>query len=199
MNELYEAFQSLNLDRSLIGLEAGTEEGDYFCTPIGAHVIGWDNGIHYCLIDGFGETVFCVNPEPCCDFHVYPLARNFYDFLSLLLATKHTNTMQQVICWDESAYNAFLRDPNTIRWAEDPKTVAVLDTIATKLQIEAMDNPFRYIKELQKDFPYNRIPFTNEYYDTLGLERPDGTNPYEEFDKTHQSLKADVYLPEEVE
>ena len=34
-----------------------------------------------------GETVFCVNPMPLCGENVRPVARNFRDFLRLMLAT----------------------------------------------------------------------------------------------------------------
>ncbi len=177
MIELYEKYKSLNIDGSYIGLEQGDETGDYFCTPVGAKVIGWDNGIHYCFIDGFGEVVFCVNPETCCDYLVYPIAKNFYDFLSLILSTKNVNTMQQIIWWDKPEYEQFMRDPNTVEWAEQSKTVSILNKIKTELGVQPMEHPFEYIKEVQKDFPYEKIEFTNEYYDTLGLERPDGTEP----------------------
>ncbi len=177
MIELYEKYKGLNIDGSYIGLEKGDETGDYFCTPIGAKVIGWDNGIHYCFIDGFGEVVFCVNPETCCDYYVYPLAENFYDFLSLILSTKNVNTMQQIVWWDKPEYEQFMHDPNTIEWSEHSKTVPILNKIQTKLGVQPMEHPFEYIKEVQKNFPYEKIEFTNEYYDTLGLERPDGTEP----------------------
>ena len=100
MNPLYEKYKNLKIDGSWIGLEAGTQT-PCFCTPIGAEIIGWDNGIHYCFIKGFGDMVFCVNPEPCCDYNVYPIARNFCDFLGLILATGNTNTLQQIIWWDK--------------------------------------------------------------------------------------------------
>lgn len=199
MIELYETYKSLNLDGSYIGLEQGEETEDYFCAPMGARVIGWDNGIHYCFIDGFDEMVFCVNPETCCDYYVYPLANSFEDFLRLLLSMKNTNTMQQVIWWDQSDYDAFMRDPNTVEWAENEETIAILNQIQTKLGIQPMEHPFEYIKEVQKDFPYDNIPFSNEYYDTLGLERPDGTEPEAEYG---MSMPADIegsYAADEAE
>ena len=75
MNVL-EKFQNLDADLSLIGLEKGDSEGGYFCTPVGAEVIGWEcEGIHYCFIEGFGETVFAVNPETAEEHYVRPLLR----------------------------------------------------------------------------------------------------------------------------
>ena len=65
MENIFDKFKKLNLDTSPIGLSIELRE-PFFCTPIGAQIIGWDNGIHYCFIEGFKEIVFCVNPETCC-------------------------------------------------------------------------------------------------------------------------------------
>ena len=43
MNQLYEKYKNLKIDGGWIGLEAGVQT-PYFCTPIGAEIIGWDNG-----------------------------------------------------------------------------------------------------------------------------------------------------------
>ena len=104
MNTLYE---NLKIYGKWIGLEPGTET-PYFCTLVGAEIIGWDHGIHYCFIKGFGDMVFCVNPEICYDYHVYPIARNFLDFLGLILATGNTNILQQIIWWDKKGLTILL-------------------------------------------------------------------------------------------
>lgn len=174
MNSLYEKYKNLEIDGSCIGLEKGPETSDYFCAPEGARVIGWDNGIHYCFIDYFGEMVFCVNPETCCDYHVYPLAENFYDFLSLILATKNANVMQQIIWWDKKQYIDFINLPEEIEYTNSSRVREVLSIIRDNLNIAAMNEPFEYIKKIQKDFPYEKIEFSDEYYDTLGIARPDG-------------------------
>ena len=40
-----------------------------------------------------------------------------------------------------------------------------------------MDEPYEYVKSVQEQFNNCRceIKYSNQYYDTLGLERPDGT------------------------
>ena len=178
MNLLYEKYKNLKIDGSWIGLEAGAQT-PYFCTPIGAEIIGWDNGIHYCFIKGFGDMVFCVNPEPCCDYNVYPIARNFCDFLGLILATGNTNILQQIIWWDKKRFEDFVNSPEEQEYRVRPEVQGVLSTIRKGIDIAPIDTPFEYIKDLQSNFPYEQIPFTNEYYDTLGIERPDGTEPEE--------------------
>ena len=178
MNLLYEKYKNLKIDGSWIGLEAGAQT-PYFCTPIGAEIIGWDNGIHYCFIKGFGDMVFCVNPETCCDYNVYPIARNFCDFLGLILATGNTNTLQQIIWWDKKRFEDFVNSPEEQEYRVRPEVQGVLSTIRKGIDIAPIDTLFEYIKDLQSNFPYEQIPFTNEYYDTLGIERPDGTEPEE--------------------
>ena len=178
MNPLYEKYKNLKIDGSWIGLEAGAQT-PYFCTPIGAEIIGWDNGIHYCFIKGFGDMVFCVNPETCCDYNVYPIARNFCDFLGLILATGNTNILQQIIWWDKKRFEDFVNSPEEQEYRVRPEVQGVLSTIRKGIDIAPIDTLFEYIKDLQSNFPYEQIPFTNEYYDTLGIERPDGTEPEE--------------------
>lgn len=178
MSMLYKKYKNLKLDGSWIGLESGAETPS-FCTPIGAEIIGWDNGIHYCFLKGFGDMVFCVNPETCCDYCVYPIARNFRDFLGLILAAGNTNTLQQIIWWDKKMFDNFVNSPEEQEYQSRPEVKSVLDTICKEMDIVVMDTPFEYVKDLQSNFPYEQIQFTNEYYDTLGMERPDGTEPEE--------------------
>ena len=79
MDELYEQYRDLNLDGRWIGLELA-EGPSYFCTPLGAKVLGWDGGIRYCVAKDLGNTVFCVDPKTCCDCYVYPIACDFCTF-----------------------------------------------------------------------------------------------------------------------
>ena len=172
MNALYEKYQELNIDGSWIGL-AVEENSPYFCTPVGAEIIGWDNGIHYCFIREFGDIVFCVNPESCCDYFVYPVAKDFNDFLRLILAVGNTNTIQQIIWWDYETFEKFINDPAEKKYLEKTEVVGILKFICERLDVSSMEDPFGYVKRLQQDFPYEKICFSDEYYDTLGLERLD--------------------------
>lgn len=168
---LYENYKKLPIDCSPIGL-ADEENESYFCTPIGAKIIAWDNGIHYCFIKGFEEMVFAVNPESCCDYDVYPLAKNFNDFLRLLLSTKNANTLQQIILWDKQSFITFINDPMNVKYDNSSNVTSILNTIKDKLKITEMPNPFEYVKEIQKDFDYSCIPFSDEFYDVTGKTKP---------------------------
>lgn len=170
MSKEYEKFKELNIDTSCIGL-AQEENPQYFCTPHGATIIGWDNGIHYSFINGFGEMVFAVNPDTCCEYYVYPLANNFSDFLSLVLATKGTNTLQQIIQWDKQQYMDFINSPDEVEYGSQKEVVNSLCAILS-LGITPMEHPFEYVKTIQKEFNYNKILFNDEYYDVTGKEKP---------------------------
>ena len=170
MDAMFEKFNSLKLDTTAIGLSK-EDRDNFLCTPVGANIFGWDNGIHYCFIDGFGEIVFCVNPDTCCDYYVYPVARNFTDFLRLLLSLKTTNAMQQVILMDKEDFESFMNDSDEIEYCSSEIVSNILHTIHEKLQIDPLDHAFEYIMKLQSEFPYDKIRFTDEFYDATGLER----------------------------
>lgn len=169
MNEEYKKFLELTIDTSYIGL-AREDNSKYFCTPIGATIIGWDNGIHYVFIKGFGEMVFAVNPETCCDYYVYPLAKNFYDFLSLILATKNTNILQQIIQWDKQQYLNFIALPEEIEYASKKEVIEALDAIYS-IGVIPMECPFEYVKKIQSEFQYSRIVYSDEFYEVTGKEK----------------------------
>ena len=151
MATAYEKYLKLNIDASRIGLERSENEGNYFCMPRGAKVIGraGADGIHYCFVRGFGEMVFAVSPMNTPGNYVHPVAGDFADFLRLLLACGDAAALEQAYCWEQAQFDAFLRDnPPTA------KQQAVLDAIRDKLSLTPMERPFAYLKELQAGFDY---------------------------------------------
>lgn len=165
---LYQQYLELNMDTSWIGLEKSEEPGN-FCTPAGARIIGWEcEGIHYCFIESCGEMVFAVNPDSCTDKVVYPLARSFSDFLSLVLAGKSTTPLEQIIWMDKEQFNRFLLEHSQI----EPAQTKVLQMIQTNLHLSPHPAPYEYVRNLQAEFDYSRIRLKDEYYDLTGFERP---------------------------
>ncbi len=47
---------------------------------------------------------------------IYPLAKDFTDFLRLLLSLKTTNAIQQVVWMDKDAFENFMNDPDEVRY-----------------------------------------------------------------------------------
>lgn len=55
---MYEKYCHLAIDGRWIGLEKSDMNIEYFCTPVDARIIGWENSIHYCFIRGYRDMVF---------------------------------------------------------------------------------------------------------------------------------------------
>lgn len=170
MDSLFREYEALHPDCRLIGLEK-QDDIPCFCTPLGARSIGCDNGIQYCFIQGFGDRVFCVNPDCDLDCPVYPIADSFRDFLSLILSTGHTNVLQQIIGWDRATYEQFAISPQEQACRSRPDVQALLNTLHTELGIDAMEDPFETVKAVQSRFDGQSLVFSDACYEAKGLRR----------------------------
>lgn len=163
----YHKFNSLNIDTTSLGLNCGDNDNLYFCTPKDAQIIGSAgvDGIHFCFVRGFGEMIFAVSPMNTLRDYVHPLAESFMDFLRLLLTCGNTASLEQAHSWDNAQFDAFLQ--------ENPPTTEqrnILNTLADKLKISPMEQPFFHIKNLQAAFDYSRIPYTHDYEECVTAE-----------------------------
>lgn len=170
MRDLFNQFLQLQIDTTLIGMymcEENSEDEHYFCTPVGARIIGrlGVDGIHFCFIKGFDGMVFAVSPMPCGERYVEPVAKNFEDFLRVILSCKNISPIEQISWMDKNRFGNLLRDDEEYISQEQ---VQCLETIQNQLGIYPMENPFGYVKELQKGFDYDKIPFSEEYYEIIG-------------------------------
>lgn len=109
MDRTFQKFLRSGLDLAPLGVERREENLPYFCTPKGAAIFGWAgvDGIHYCFIRGFGGMVFAVSPMNAAPDCVHPLARDFADFLRLLLACGDAAALEQAWMWGEAQFDAF--------------------------------------------------------------------------------------------
>jgi hypothetical protein len=123
------------------------------------------DGIHYCFVRGFGGMVFAVSPMNTPGNYVHPVARDFVDFLRLLLACGDVAALEQVYCWDQAQFDAFLQN-NPLTSDQQ----VVLDAIRERLLLVPMEQPFDYVKELQSEFDYSRIKYTEDYYECVPVE-----------------------------
>ena len=162
MDRTFQKFLRSGTDLSTLGIERSENINAYFCTPKGATIFGKAgvDGIHFCFIRGFGSMVFAVSPMNSAPDFVHPLAKDFADFLRLLLACGDAAALEQAWAWDKSQFEAFLRNtpPSRVR----QRTISEL---ADKMKLTPMERPWEYIKELQSSFDYSRIRYTEDYYD----------------------------------
>lgn len=158
----YQEFLNAGIDLSPLGVEKG-ENCRYFCTPKGARIIGslGVDGIHFCLIEGFGESVFAVSPMNGVGEYVHPVARNFGDFLSLLLSCGGS-AIEQAWQWNKEQFYAFLQENPPAR-----EQGRAMERVARELSVPFMEEPFEYVKKLQEEFDYSKIKFSAEYDDVV--------------------------------
>lgn len=177
MTTLFDQYQQLPLDGSLLALAPGEITTPYYCYPVGAVPIGFEGSILYCFIPEYGDMVFAADPEYYTDpaqigDQVYPLAQNFSDFLRLILACGSANPLEQIIGMDQAQFDQHLQAEQAQQTPQQKEALALLQQT---FGLTPMEDPYHYVKTLQAEFDTSLIPYSNDYYDTLGLERPDGT------------------------
>ena len=166
-NHDYKRFVALNLDRDALGLKLDNENAAYFCTPVGAQIIGWlgVDGIHFCFIPSISDNmVFAVSPMPCGTHYVEPVAGSFLDFLSLILFCKDAGFLEGISYTDENHFYQL------VQAEEDAGYLAredALDTLRLEFGMDAHINAYQYVKRLQADFDYTTIPFSDAYYEAV--------------------------------
>ena len=173
-----QTFFSLPLDFSMLELEpeTGADPVRYFCTPENAELLGWgSSGTHFVLLPG-DEAVYCVEPELAGEgTFVLPVGADFREFLSHLLYCKCTSPLAQIFMLDEVQFRKLLKDNAANTWpgceADLQRRDASLALAAGTFHIQPRD-PFQRVKDLQASFDPSVLEFSDEYYDTLGLEPP---------------------------
>lgn len=169
-------FHSLNIDFSAIGLEWGGAFGGYFCTPVGAEEVGsiGCDGVHFVLLPG-DEKVYCVDPAMGEEGkYVLPVGGDFREFLSFVLYCHDANPLSQIWWMSEERFRNLLAGDAAASWPGSEefftKKNAALAAIAEKFHIAPAD-PFARVKAMQAAFDPGVLQFSDEYYDTLGIER----------------------------
>lgn len=160
----YTEFKRMHIDLGALGAEGGRNAVRYTCTPKGAKIFGWAgvDGIHFCTIKGFGETIFSVSPMNPGQDCVQPLARDMGDFLRLLLACGDTAALEQAWMWTEAQFEEYLREyPPT----EDQR--AVMREIEEKCGLTPMEEPWRYLKKVRAETDCSGLRFEQEYEELL--------------------------------
>lgn len=175
--DLLERFWALDIDHGSLGLMQRDFGEPYFCTPVGAEILGWTgvDGVHFCRVPAVDPAlVFVVTPIPCGEHCVEPVARDIETFFRLLLACGGANLLEGVSYVGEERFRAWLEED---RASMDGARAAALDKLREALALEPCPDPYRAIKSLQNSFDNTTIPFSEEYYEATGEEPPAGRLP----------------------
>lgn len=170
-------FRALDIDFDSIGLEPNAGAVPYFCTPVGAEEVGsiGCDGIQFILLPG-DEAVYCVDPSMGeIGTYVLPVGSDLREFLSFVLYCHDANPLSQIYFLSEERFQTFAADEAEARGSgelEEPFEAkdAALAKIAEAFGI-APAEPYEKIKALQAAFDPGVLQFSDEYYDTLGVER----------------------------
>ena len=173
-------FRALNIDFDSIGLlQDGAVDFDYFCTPVGAEFVGriGCDGVHFVLLPE-DERVFCVDPgmgEE--DKYVLPVGGDFREFLSFVLYCQDASPISQIWWLPEERFPEFAAEDAAAPQKGDMAEYfaakdAACAAIAQAFGIVPVE-PYRKVKILQADFDPSGLNWSDEYYDVLGLERPE--------------------------
>ena len=140
MDKTYQKWLRCGPDLGPVGVENREDNTPYCCTPRGASIFGWAgaDGVHFCFVRGFGGMVFAVDPANGARKYVHPLARDFADFLRLLLACGGAAALWQAWMWDETQFDAFLRENTPAK-----EQRALLSEVAERFRLTPMERPGR--------------------------------------------------------
>lgn len=163
---LYEDYRTNKLDLSAVGLMKRDEDG-YFCTPKDADICGWTgvDGIHYCKIKRFGDMIFCVNPMGDTGRYVFPVAENFEIFLRLLLACKDESYIEQAHAWTKLQFEKYINE-----YIPNAEAESVCSHLKNDYLLSPFDDPHTYLTQIYDSFDYDKIPYTDEYYEYVPRE-----------------------------
>lgn len=165
----YKKYKKMNIKGQLISLDYRDMENPYFCYPVNAEVIGFEENILYCFLPEYGEMVFASQPDSCVETNVYPLARTFEDFLRLIISCGSANPIEQIIWMNKERFVQHVNNEKKIQTHEQRD---LIKRIQKEFDLTPMNNPFEYVKELQRNFDGSHIRYSDEYYETLGLDNP---------------------------
>ena len=172
------AFRALDIDFDSIGLlQSEAEDFAYFCTPADAEYVGriGCDGVHFILLPG-DEAVYCVDPSMGeIGTYVLPVGSDLREFLSFVLYCHDANPLSQIYFLSEERFQTFAADEAEARGSGELEELfeakdAALAKIAEAFGIAPIE-PYARVKALQGAFDPSVLRFSDEYYDTLGIER----------------------------
>ena len=109
----------------------------------------------------------------------------------MLLSCHSMDAMEQCYAWVEDQFTAFLFDyPATSDMQEKQNQIREI------FQLEPMEDVFGYIKQFQDNYDLSTIQYSEEYYDTLGLDYPEVNENVEEEREWKVTWNGDFFYSE---
>lgn len=160
--KLYYKFRNSSLDTAPLGIVTGNDTSEFVYTPSGARIIGWMPGqnIHFCQVEGFGGTVFVVDPNAPPGDCVHPVANSLCDFIGLLTACKHAVPICNAYRWSRSL---FRKTVQSIR--PDYRCRSILRALENTYHPHPISDPYLYIRSIQQGFDYTALPLHPDYFE----------------------------------
>lgn len=170
-------FRALDIDFDSIGLlQDGAEDFAYFCTPVDAEYVGriGVDGVHFILLPE-DEKVYCADPSMGeAGTFVLPVGSDFREFMSFVLYCHDANPLSQIGWLTEERFRNLLAEDAAASWPGSEEFFArkdaALRAVAEAFGVVPVD-PYDKVKALQAAFDPGILNFSDEYYDTLGIER----------------------------
>ena len=189
-----QTLQTLTLDRDAIGLLTVADDDAYFCTPVGARMIGrvGVDGIHFCDVPQSGrDTVFAVSPMGDAPY-VCAVADDLEDFLREVYTCGSAAAVEQLTWMEPRQAADFLRFDRILQISDDPEALRqanlyfgmeadtpidatfraqqrqALETLRTAFSLTPISGIYDHVKAVQRSFDIKTLTFSQEYYDLLG-------------------------------
>jgi len=159
---LYQKFRRSSLDMTPLGLITGPDESDSVYTPARARMVAWgaDQSFHFCQVEGFGDTVFAVDPSAPPGDCVQPVAKNLSDFIGLVITCADAELIAKAY-----RLSSYLFDKKRSEVTRNARTNAVLRAVQNNYRPNLMDSPYEYIMAMQENFPYDTLPLRADYFE----------------------------------
>ncbi|MCI8739523.1 MAG: hypothetical protein HFG10_05370 [Oscillibacter sp.] len=81
--------------------------------------------------------------------------------------------MEQIVWMDQRQFEEHMA--NEAKGLTKEQKAAV-QQLQRELGLLPMENPFEYVKAMQKDFDGSNIQYSDEYFEVTGIENPRGTD-----------------------
>ena len=169
--EIYRKFVKKNIGLEPFGIYPwGEDDLFYDSTPTGARAIGRTgvDGVHYCFVRGYGETVFAVSPMNEPGECVHPVARSFEEFLGLLIACRGEAALEQSWMWDRQTFETFVAGEE-----HTPEQAAAAARLEEELAILPETDPFACLQEIREEVDCSRLKFSREYMELTAEDEPE--------------------------